>query len=79
MEKPTGLEYLVIAGAAFMVVIAISFILFMIRYNRKLHKLSAINDILEKQNNESIQRIIRENKEIKKELAEYRKKLTWHN
>lgn len=73
MEKSTGLEYIVIAGATIMVVIAISFILFMISYNRRLHKLSDINDILEKQNNESIQRIIRENEEIKKELDSIRK------
>lgn len=76
MEEQTNIEYLVIACAVVFVFFVIAFILFVIIQKIHQHKLKAVNDILEAQNNEEINRIKLENKEIKKDLASLKENIS---
>lgn len=70
MEKQANIEYIIIACSVIVVFLAIGFILFVINQKRQQHGLKAVNDILEAQNNEEIQRIKKENEDIKRRLSE---------
>lgn len=76
MEKQENIQYLIIACAVIVVFITIGFLLFVINQKRREHGLKAVNDILEAQNNEEIQRIKLENKEIKKDLTNLKEEVS---
>lgn len=75
MEKQTNIEYIIIACSTVAVFIGLAFLIFVIIQKIHRHKLEAAKVILETQNNEHIQRIIKENKEIKEDLAKLKKEV----
>ncbi len=75
MEEQTNIAYLAIAFSVIVVVIVIGFILFVILQKIKRHKLEAAKEILETQNNDAIERIQKENKEIKDDFLILKKEI----
>lgn len=69
MEEQVNIQNLIIACSVIVVFLAVGFILFVINQKRQQHGLKAVNDILEAQNNEEIQRIKKENEDIKRRLS----------
>lgn len=75
MEEQTNIEYVIIASSVTVVFIGLGFLIFVIIQKIHRHKLEAAKVILETQNNDHIQRIIKENKEIKAENKEIKQDL----
>lgn len=75
MEEQTNIEYVIIASSVTVVFIGLGFLIFVIIQKIHRHKLEAAKVILEAQNNEHIQRIIKENEEIKKDLTRLKKEV----
>ena len=75
MEDQTNIEYVIIASSVTVVFIGLGFLIFVIIQKIHRHKLEAAKVILEAQNNEHIQRIIKENEEIKKDLTRLKREV----
>lgn len=75
MEEQTNIQYLIIACSVTVVFIGLGFLIFVIIQKIHRHKLEAAKVILEAQNNDHIQRIIKENEEIKKDLDKLKKEV----
>lgn len=68
MEEQSHLGNLVIVFTIVVIVLVISFIVFVVNQKRKQHSMKAIIDLLERQNNEDILEIKADNKKLRDEF-----------